>query len=900
MDRGYESFCLADRHFYDAPECARGDDVDFEAAAQPVPDGWKRGELDDWLVYWPDRADLPSQGWKAHVSACLDNANEVLTTVREYCLARGVAFKFVRSRQLLLMRNGKYADRGASGKFITIFPADDAQLEVVLHDLGELLAGQPGPYILSDLRWGEGPLYVRYGGFAERFCPGRDGQLELAIETPDGELVPDRRDPFFAPPPWVTMPPFLEPHLQARRRATVADVPYRFQQALHFSNGGGIYAAEDERTGQQLVLKEARPHAGLDLTGVDAVTRLVQEATTLRLLEDLDVAPAVHDEFVLGDHRFLAMEYVEGSPLRSLMAERLPLAQEDPGADAVADYARWALHTMELVEAAVSSVHARGLVIGDLHPDNVLVRPDGRITLIDLEVAAPVAQAGRQALADPHFVAPAGVSGFDIDRYSLACLRLFLFMPLTALIPLAPGKAQELADAIAEVFPVPQDYLDGAVRTITAAWRSSGAGAGPARRAAIRLEPDHEGWLRARDSLSRAILASATPDRSDRLFPGDVAQFSTGGLNLAHGAAGVLLALFDAGVGRFPDHESWLVRRATSPEPGAHLGFYDGLHGVAYALMHLGRHEDALKVLDICRHELAGALDRVGLDLLGGLAGIGLNLAHAAELTGDTLLWDEAVHVGEVLAGRLGEAELADTSGGDHPYAGLVRGSSGPALLFLRLHDHTGEGRHLDLAHAALAQDLRRCVVREEDGSLEVNEGWRTMPYLADGSVGVGIVLQEYLSYRPDEVFAERLSRIDRAAKGQFYAEPGLFHGRAGMIAYLAARRGSCPGAADAIAGHVRRLNWHALGYQGDLAFPGEELMRLSMDLATGSAGVLLALGAGLGGVPVGSVLPFTRSPDQPRATTLGPTQLEENSIDQERGGEHHVSTRPSEHADQR
>jgi hypothetical protein len=36
--------------------------------------------------------------------------------------------------------------------------------------LGELLYGQPGPYILSDLRWGSGPLYVRYGGFAERYC----------------------------------------------------------------------------------------------------------------------------------------------------------------------------------------------------------------------------------------------------------------------------------------------------------------------------------------------------------------------------------------------------------------------------------------------------------------------------------------------------------------------------------------------------------------------------------------------------------------------------------------------------------------------------------------------------------------------------------------------------------
>jgi hypothetical protein len=37
------------------------------------------------------------------------------------------------------------------------------------------------------------------------------------------------------------------------------------------------------------------------------------------------------------------------------------------------------------------------------------------------------------------------------------------------------------------------------------------------------------------------------------------------------------------------------------------------------------------------------------------------------------------------------------------------------------------------------------------------------------------------------------------------------------------------------------------LPYHGELAFPGQELNRLSMDLATGSAGVLLALGGALG-----------------------------------------------------
>ncbi len=52
-------------------------------------------------------------------------------------------------------------------------------------------------------------------------------------------------------------------------------------------------------------------------------------------------------------------------------------------------------------------------------------------------------------------------------------------------------------------------------------------------------------WDLLAADMVRAIRASATPDRGDRLFPGDIDQFRVtgGGLGLAHGAAGVLYAL---------------------------------------------------------------------------------------------------------------------------------------------------------------------------------------------------------------------------------------------------------------------------------------------------------------------------------------------------------------------
>jgi tRNA A-37 threonylcarbamoyl transferase component Bud32 len=859
MDQSYALYCLASPYFYDSPTHSRGDDVDFDVGKQQVPAGWTRTSVDDWLVYMPEGVDLPAQGWKIHASARLDDADDVLNRAFDYCIERRIPFKFIRSKQLLFLRNVKWADRRASGKFVTIYPVDERQLETVLIELGVRLDGLRGPYILSDLRWGEGPLYVRYGGFTERYCTGADGEPVLAIADPDGMLVPDRRDPAFSPPPWVELPEFLAPSLAARDGATIDGLPYRIERALHFSNGGGVYGGVDVRTGAQVVLKEARPWAGLVLDGSDAVTRLRHERDILRHLQGLDAVPKLRDYFTVGEHHFLVLDRVEGTLLNTLLVERFPLTARDPDEATRDDYAAWALDVAGRVEAAVETIHQRGIVIGDVHPSNVLVQPDGRVLLIDFEVATDAATDRRQMLADPAFIAPEGVTGFALDRHALACLRLFLFMPLTTLLAINRSKATELAADIADVFPsVPAKFLAEAATTITGSDPSSAARVAGWTGGTERdtIEPDGPGWLRTRQSLAEAILLSATPERDDRLFPGDISQFSEGGLNVAHGAAGVLYALHMTGAGASAAHEEWLLQRALRPDPGTRIGFFDGLHGVAYVLERMGRLAEALKVVELCVDDVGGRWDRLGTDLYAGLAGIGLNLAHFANATGDVRLWEAAWQAAEAVADRLGDEDGVGTvSGGERPYAGLTRGSSGPALMFLRLYEHRRDNALLDLAATALRQDLRRCYVRD-DGSLEVNEGWRTMPYVADGSAGIGLVLDEYLRHREDEHFFDAGRAIRRAARACFYIEPGLFYGRAGMILYLTHTMSPGTGAEElVVAAHVRRLAWHVMSYRGRLAFPGEQLLRLSMDLATGGAGVLLALGAALHECPVH--LPF-------------------------------------------
>lgn len=80
------------------------------------------------------------------------------------------------------------------------------------------------------------------------------------------------------------------------------------------------------------------------------------------------------------------------------------------------------------------------------------------------------------------------------------------------------------------------------------------------------------------------------------------------------------------------------------------------------------------------------------------------------------------------------------------------------------------------------------------------------------------------------------------------------------MILHLA--RTTEPGATGRqLTEQTAALGWYAMAYEGRLAFPGHQMMRLSMDLSTGTAGCLLALDAAASGT---AHLPFLPPPRRP------------------------------------
>ncbi|GGO49576.1 class III lanthionine synthetase LanKC [Streptomyces lasiicapitis] len=863
MSVDWSIYTLVDPVFFETPARSATEEHLVPSRFAPLPDGWRHRAARIWDMYTPERPHDVEQGWKIHVSATYDNAERVLDTVAEHCLRARVAFKHLRGRHLLDAMNSKYAPRPAGGKFIAVYPRDDAEFARCAQALDRRLAGSEGPYILTDCRWGDGPVHFRYGAFRERWCWTDDGALVLARTGADGRLVPDQRRPTFTLPEGVPVPEFLRPHIE-RRTAPSGDFGYEVKEALHFSNAGGVYAAVRRADGRRVVLKEARPHTGRDGAGLDAAARLAHEKRVLDRLHSVPGVPEAYELFDFGGHGMLAMEHLDGVPLQRWMVRHHPLVNWTAySPEGLRDYARRAEALHAAVAALVRRVHAEGVVFGDVHPGNVLVGEDPaapeeapEVRLVDFEMAFPSAEATRPTLGYPGFTAR-HKTGTAVDEHALAVLRLWLYLPLVTSLGICPDKAAALAAEAARQFDLPADFAATVTSCLAepSGERTERTGAPPLVGAVgdVRLDASPVDWAAVRASLARAVHATATPDRDDRLFPGDPRQFNEAPGAFAHGAAGVLWALSVAGAGREPAYEDWLLRSARADH--VRPGFYDGAHGVAHVLDHLGHHDEARELIDRAR---GGVEEMTDVSLYAGLAGVGLNLLHlAAGDPGHALLKEARELAGRVI-GALGDGrphgiDRARGEAGTH--GGLLRGWSGVGLFLLRMHEATDEDAYVRHAVRAVHRDLDLCVLREE-GALHVDGGFRSLPYLEIGSVGVGLVADLLSDVTDDARILEALPGLALATRSPLTVESQLFSGRAGLLAAAHALRRHLPGhpptgrpnrvgpvdPVDPVAEHLGRLHWHALSHRGHLAFPGHGGLRLSMDLATGNAGVLAAL----------------------------------------------------------
>lgn len=868
-------YCLQDQRWFETLG-------DYAPAAEHlavyralIPADWHLRRRGLWFIADPPGVQMQGQGFKLHVSAPDGETAAVLRRCVPVLRDAAVHFKFLVDPWANQVTSKKSWPRGSSGKFITVYPDDD-RFEAVGDALAAALEGVGGPYILSDRRYkGSKAVYYRYGGFKGISQPRADGTASLMIEAPDGTLVPDVRHAYWKLPDWVCDP--LEPEAPAAGGGPLGG-RFTVTGAIEFSNAGGVYRATDEHTGNEVLVKEARPHVLSGASAAQSIDVLEKEHRLLEALSDTGyfVQPVA---FVREwEHAFLVEEFLEGQHLGQVSIANNPVCHNDLSATALRDYYKKMRGLWRQVAAAIVAAHARGILLGDLSFGNVMVVDGGtRVQLIDLEAAVQEGVDEELGIYTTGLASPTTVRTGRYDRandyHALGSLMLGSLMVVNNVVGYhRPALARfleslgddlrlpvELIELVADLTsgeePHPQSVLD---RLDALDFDDPRLWTAPVP---LMLEAGAPAaLLRARTaevvrSVSRQLVATADPRREDRLFPADVAVFETNPLSVAYGAMGVLRAI-DRLTGDVPKPLlGWALRR----DVDSHAyppGLYLGQSGIAWSLAELGELELARVLL---RRAGEHPLLLETADVMHGCAGYGLARLKLWQLDGAAEHLDEARRIGEHLTrvavrDRRGACWPGEAGPDGEPRAavGYAYGASGVALFLLYLHQATGDESAYELGRAALDFDLRQGV--------SPNDRARAYPsfasdapeldnrvvrnYWAEGTAGVSTVALRYLAVRPDgELRRAVLENLQDSCR-KYANMPQLFHGLAGLgNVLLDAYELSCE---ERWLHEAWRTGEGVLQFAIDgpdgVAFAGEQSLRETSDFATGSAGVGLFL----------------------------------------------------------
>jgi len=227
----------------------------------------------------------------------------------------------------------------------------------------------------------------------------------------------------------------------------------RYKVAGVLGQGGfGItYLALDEQLGREVAIKEYLPsvlavrrdRASVMPRSIQMADdfnwgreRFVAEARTLAMLHDAPGIVRVHDFLEANGTAYMVMERVQGRTLENVLAERTRLGPVEVAT------------LLEPLLVGLERVHAAGFLHRDIKPANILLRPDGRPTLIDFGAsrAAVVGKTSAMtAIFTPGYSAPEQITsakqGPWTDIYALAAT---LYRAITGTLP--PSSFERLLE----------------------------------------------------------------------------------------------------------------------------------------------------------------------------------------------------------------------------------------------------------------------------------------------------------------------------------------------------------------------------------------------------------------------------------------------------------------------
>jgi len=191
-----------------------------------------------------------------------------------------------------------------------------------------------------------------------------------------------------------------------------------------------VWQADDERLDRIVALKQLNDPFG-SADGADVCEPAIREA---RLASRIDhpYAIGVHDVFEESGSMYLVLEYLPSRSLTELLADRGPMPPDDVA------------RLGERIASALAVAHAKGVLHGDVSPNNVLVADEGVAKITDFGYSRALGEElsdhGMGVVGTPAFLAPEVAAGrgggFPSDVFSLGAT---LYMALEGRPPFGTG-----------------------------------------------------------------------------------------------------------------------------------------------------------------------------------------------------------------------------------------------------------------------------------------------------------------------------------------------------------------------------------------------------------------------------------------------------------------------------
>ena len=242
---------------------------------------------------------------------------------------------------------------------------------------------------------------------------------------------------------------------------------YTLEGLLGTGGMGEVYVAFDPLLHRRVALKILQADDG---SGRDLGAAILREARAAAALEHPN-AVAIYEVGEASGIPYIAMERVQGRSLRVSIG--------DP-AVSIAQRLRW----LTEVARALGAAHERGLVHRDVKPENVMVRDDGTVKVLDFGIARPTHSTSRAAaiLVDatastvlaggtggastdsagtPLYMAPEQIRGEAIDgRTDQFAWAVMAYELLGGSLPWRTDDASSLVTDIVGKVPPPLDAVD--------------------------------------------------------------------------------------------------------------------------------------------------------------------------------------------------------------------------------------------------------------------------------------------------------------------------------------------------------------------------------------------------------------------------------------------------------